>query len=95
MAIQLVIEYETGDGCTYAYTTAVPVVYDSAEAFIVDFEQACRTNKDTTGEIKIAGHTFYTYSFFDTYSEPLKKQAIPTFYPPRIMTIQEWFDYHN
>ena len=80
---RLVLEYAESDGYTYSYTRTVPIMYESAEALIVDFEekcQGCRTN----GEHKftIGGIEFNTSNFFEDGE----------YYEPVIRTVDEWFE---
>jgi len=90
--MRLVIEYVSGDGCTYHCTDTVPVEYESAEAFAVDFEDAVRLAAqrkiilDRPAQPKIyefvfASCTFQTDAFFRD----------GTYYPPEILTVDEWF----
>lgn len=44
--MRLVIQFQVGDRYTYSATETVPVIYESAEAFAVDFETFCLDNKD-------------------------------------------------
>jgi len=37
--MRLVVQYSVGDGCSWYAEITVPVVYESAEAFLVDFEE--------------------------------------------------------
>jgi hypothetical protein len=82
--IRLVLEYAESDGYTYCYTRTVPIMYESAEALIVDFEEKCIGSR-TNGELKftIGGIEFNTSNFFDDdgeYDEPV------------IRTVDEWFE---
>jgi len=80
--MRLVIEYVSGDGCTYHCTDTVPVEYESAEAFAVDFERAVRqAAQPKIYEFVFANRTFQTDAFF----------LGGTYYPPEILTVDEWF----
>lgn len=43
--IKLVISFEDGDGCTYSCTKHVPILYESGEAFLVEFEEVCKAKE--------------------------------------------------
>lgn len=77
---RLVIEYGIGDGFTYHFRQHKPVQYSSAEAFAVEFEEACRAQSDASTLI-FAGVSFPVDSFFDD----------GTYFGPEIMTVDEWF----
>jgi hypothetical protein len=80
--VRLVVEYNDSDGCTYSCTMTKAVVYESAEAFAVDFEAWCNKHK---GEFhpgqKFAGVIFSPSSFFEE----------GVYYGPNVMTVDEWF----
>jgi hypothetical protein len=80
--MRLVIEYTSGDGCTYHCTETFPLEYESAEAFAVDFEVAARlAAQRKIYEFVFANRTFQTDAFF----------LDGTYYPPEILTVDEWF----
>jgi hypothetical protein len=78
--VRLVIDYGVTDGCTYFCRNTVPVLYTSAEDFVVDFEAWCKEHRHAT-EAQFAGTTFAPYNFFEdgVYSAP------------EVMTVDEWF----
>jgi hypothetical protein len=80
---RLIIEYNVSDGCTYNCTNTVPVLYESGEAFLVDFEAWCKQHKDGNGSNadKFAGQEFSPYNFFEH----------EVFYAPNVYTVEEWF----
>lgn len=81
--MRLVLEYNDGDGYTYGYTVALPIEYESAEALLVDFDEAMNNahkNNDAR-DINIGGHNFYCGTFFENGK----------YWPPTIYTIDEWF----
>ena len=85
--MRLVIQYHDGDGCTYSCDITVPVVYESAEAFAVDFEKFCKDIKSSGKGNSLWGNSFAgqnwdVFSFFED----------DVYYPPQIYTIDEWFD---
>lgn len=82
--MRLVVEYGAGDGYTYWCTDTVPVVYESPEAFAVEFEQVMKAEyakvncwQDTT----FAGHCWNPSDFFQDGK----------YVAPEIMTVDEWF----
>lgn len=91
--MKLVVEYQVSDGCTYSFTETVPVEYESAESFIVEFEQLCKVEKE--GRLQsgflFAGKWFDATNFFE-YNWTTKERV---FYPPKVFTVDEWFDYHG
>lgn len=79
--IKLVMSYVDGDGCTYSCDVDLPFMYESAEAALVDFEQAFLNAKD--GRFNFVGHEFYVSSFREHNSSYVQ---LPNFY-----TLDEWF----
>lgn len=87
--MRLVIEYYVGDGYTWSATNTVPVEYESAEAFVVEFEEACKEArvqaKQTRRhwlEFTFAGLEWDADCFFTSDGE---------YCPPAILTVDEWF----
>jgi len=87
--MRLVIEYTVGDGCTYHAVNTVPVEYESAEAFFVEFEEACKEvrvqAKQTRRhwlEFTFAGLEWDADCFFTSDGD---------YCPPEILTVDEWF----
>ena len=85
---RLIIEWVDSDGCTYSCTNTLPVLYESAEAFVVEFEAWCKltasansVRRDTT----FAGQDFEAYHFFENGA----------YVPPRVFTVDEWFQEQN
>jgi hypothetical protein len=82
--MRLVVEFVVGDGCTYSSTVTRPVEYSSAEAFLVEFEEACR--------IADSDPTTWYFQFAQYDWEPVVFFEGGEFCPPDVMTIDEWFD---
>jgi hypothetical protein len=78
--IRLVIKYSDSDGCTYDCTVVEPVLYASAEAFAVDFEEYCLKNRHEA-EGEFAGIEFCPWKFFED----------DKYYGPDVLTVDEWF----
>lgn len=91
--MRLVIEFTAGDGYTYSCTETVPVEYESAEAFAVDFEKAVQDSYDSPannfGEFMFAGHKWRNDNHGYHQSDS------PYFWmydAPNIFTVDEWFE---
>jgi hypothetical protein len=87
--MRLVVQYSVGDGCSWYAENTVPVVYESAEAFLVDFEEIVKPYMDKNSsryyakrEFVLGGQQFDCSDFFFEG----KYQA------PDVMTVDEWFD---
>jgi hypothetical protein len=78
MIMRLILEYSDSDGCTYSCTVTLPVVYESGEALLVDFEKLCEGNK---GDFMFAGMEFQSHTFFEE----------GVYYAPTVYTVDEWF----
>jgi hypothetical protein len=91
--MQLVIEYDAGDGCTWWARCTIPVIYESAEAFAVDFETFCLQYRDVYvyPDPEFAGHTWDMDHFFP-YND---KRERCEYTAPEIYTVDEWFAHHN
>jgi hypothetical protein len=88
--MRLIIKYTVGNGCSWHCDITVPVVYASAEAFLVDFEDVVferhAITADPTGgwgesEFSLGGQAFDWTDFF------IDEQ----YHAPEVMTIDEWF----
>jgi hypothetical protein len=85
--MRLVIKYSVGDGYTWWAVEVVPVVYESAEAFLVDFEaivmdlNAKNSNSWPLADFELGGQKFDYTDFFQE----------GVYCAPEIMTIDEWF----
>lgn len=91
--MQLVIEHDAGDRYTWWARCTIAVIYESAEAFAVDFEAFCLQNRDVRGhpDPAFAGHTWDMGDFFP-YNEDYE---IGEYTAPEIYTVDEWFAHHN
>lgn len=84
--MQLVMVYTAGDGCTWSCENTLPIEYESAEALAVHFEEAIKkAYTEQKGELRFAGHDFYPGYLFEN----------GVYYPPEIMTVDEWFKNHD
>ncbi len=90
--MRLIVEYGVGDGYTYSCTDTVPVVYESAEQFLVDFEHQLKLadeRRDICGgyNFELGGQKWDATDFWE-WSE---YQLTSIFIPPSIFTIDEYF----
>lgn len=95
--MQLVILYVSGDEtCTCEHV--IPVEYESAEAAAVDFETCCIEMEIKNAEIhkanQTSSYTPYEYEFEFAGKKWYYNDFFEgnTYYPPTILTINEWFD---
>lgn len=85
--MKLVVQVYYTDDCTYSFTETVPVIYDSPEAFLVDFEvlanKALAEIKFPHRQVfKLGGQVWEAADFFKG-SE---------FQAPTILTLEEWYE---
>ena len=81
--MRLVIRVNITDRYTYFVDTFVPVVYESAEAFLVDFESFCKKNQNS---FSLKGHEFAGQMWdVSNFFEDGK------YFDPTVMTVDEWF----
>jgi hypothetical protein len=74
--------YAEGDRCTYWCETVHPIVCESPERLYVDFEEAAQlAYRNGKARFNVGDLKFDTETFFDDR----------VFYPPEIMTVDEWF----
>ncbi len=79
---QLVVCYNSSDGCTYSCDVVVPVEYESAEAFIVEFEAAMQQAfKKNDYLLSFANHKWDVSCFFEDGK----------YFDPTVYTLNEWF----
>ena len=79
-----------GDGFTYYCDSAVPILYESAEDAIVDFERLCvEAFHNRQGQFLFAGTEFHTKSFM--LADEGDSWEKSKFYGPNFLTIDEWF----
>lgn len=88
--MRLVITYTFGDGYTFSATETVPVEYESAEAFAVDFEALCRQYQSDYREFEFAGHSWSASPFFECRDTNTK-----VYIAPDILTVDEWFEIYG
>jgi len=87
--MRLVIVYQMGDGYTYSCRNTVPVEYESAEAFAVEFEKAAKDSYKTGanyGNFMFAGHKWSSqnHAYYDNGKDVYDE--------PTVLTVDEWFD---
>lgn len=81
--MRLVIRVNMTDGYTFFVDTYVPVVYESGEAFLVDFEDFCQKNQNkfSLEGFEFAGQMWDVSNFFENGK----------YFAPTVMTVDEWF----
>jgi hypothetical protein len=87
--IRLIVEFTTGDGCTFSCENTRPVVYESAEGFSVAFEEWCKANRNTYSGLyglEFAGHSWDPTDFF--YQDSAGNDV---YSGPEIYTVDEYF----
>ena len=84
--MRLIILYQTGDECTWSRENVVPIEYESAEAFLVEFQERC-----TEIYLEPTGMDFL---FANRYWDPCDFFSYPSkeFITPEILTVDEWFN---
>lgn len=89
--MRLILKYTAGDGCTYSADITTPVVYDSGEALLVDFERECWTAyKAREHSFTFAGEGYAVSNFiFDQSS--FDRREKPEYCGPDVFTVEEWF----
>lgn len=98
--MRLVVEYTVGDMCTYHCTDSVPVEYESAEAFLVDFERAVLDRKDFAWDqdlvFTLGGQEFNAGDFYAVDSNHHRiinsRTGNPNLWLPEVYTVDEWFE---
>jgi len=86
---KLVIQWKHGDDCTYSCTLTQPVLYESAEAFLVEFEDAvvqamhAGVAEFTFANIIWNTHEFTAFSFIYDCTSPVL---------PAVAELDEWFE---
>jgi hypothetical protein len=78
--MRLIVEYQDSNGYTFSNTVSKPVIYKSAEDFIVDFEAKCKSSN--VYEFTIGGARFMVSNFI----------ILDEFYPPDVYTLDEWYE---
>lgn len=98
---KLVVLYASGDRRTWHYDHVIPFVYESAEATLIDLENAIIAHiKGGEFVSPIPGITRDDFSFRLTKSElqffsreviKINKDCYASYNLPEILTLEEWF----
>ena len=85
--MRLIANINYTDDCTYNYTETLPIVYESAEAFIVEFERlVLKTVKEVkfpnSTHFKLGGQEWEAMYFYQG------KDKVEF---PEIYTLEEWY----
>lgn len=83
--MRLVIKYDVGDDYTWWSTVTVPLEYESAEAFAVDFEAIVREQRRNAAVFYFAGAEWDPCYFLEVVDGDWVYTA------PDILTVDEWF----
>ena len=88
--MRLVIQFYVTDGYTYGFDCVVPVVYESAEAFAVEFEVLCHKHhaQEETNDFEFAGQSWDADNHFGHWNEKTNSRPYEA---PDIFTVDEWF----
>ena len=81
--MRLVMLYTFGDGCTYSCDRVFPMVAESPEAALCEFEELYNQYK---GDWKAGPFTFANEEFYSNDFECDGK-----YYAPDFLTLDEWF----
>lgn len=84
--MRLVVSVNHTDDCTYNFTETYPVIYESPEAFIVDFEKLARK---TIKEIKWPN--FQVFELGGREWDATDFISGKKFKAPDILTLDEWY----
>jgi hypothetical protein len=80
--MRLVIQYNNTDGHTFHLTETVPIEYESAEKFLIDFEEQHKSCYSAKGFL-----VKYTFHLAGWEFEPsLFEDELPT-----VLTVDEWY----
>jgi len=81
--MRLIIQYTISDGCTYWSSVTECCVYSSVEECIVDFKKFCESYVNTIiDNIPLfGGQQFNPCDFYEEGK----------YYPPMVMTVDEWY----
>lgn len=82
--MQLIIKYTVGDGCTYSCDVTLPVVCDSAEEFLVGFEEALKHARKAGTSFTYCNHEWSPSDFYWAYDSN-------NYELPNVMSVDEWF----
>lgn len=91
--MKLVMEYEVSDDFTYHFTATVPFEYVSIDAFLYDLMTATlEAFNSKKYNFNFIGREF-NYSTFSYFENPEKERGLE-FSPPRVYTLEDWFQEH-
>jgi hypothetical protein len=81
--MRLIVTYSVGDGYTYSATVTEPVIHESPESFIVEFEEKCtKAHNGDDSEFEVGGQTFNAYDFYEE----------GRYFGPSILTVDQYFE---
>jgi hypothetical protein len=89
--MRLVMTYNAGDRYTYSCDVATPIVYESGEAAIVEFERMCLTAfAERQQSFMFAGNEMDVGTFM--FADEGKSWKEAKYYGPDFLTVDEWFN---
>jgi hypothetical protein len=92
--IPLIVIYQIGDGYTFTATDVVPVMAESKQAFLSDFELAMAAYApDGVEHFSICGQLFEYRHFIEWTTEkttPRRTRDTYEAYAPEVFTVDEW-----
>ena len=89
---KIVMEYPTGDSCTWWATNTHPIRYESPESALVDFEAAWKkAQEEGKTSFMIFGREFSVFEFEECLT-PFDKGHSRKFIAPNFFTVDEWFE---
>jgi hypothetical protein len=91
--MRLIVKWSYGDGCTYSCNETEPVEFESAEAFIVGFEDALKAAfKDHQIDFKFAGREWDLDQFYYRVEDRHGRYLGNDLTLPKVLTVDEWFN---
>lgn len=90
--MRLVIKWSYGDGYTYSCDETEPVEFESAEAFLVGFEDVLTVaHARNVGSFSFCGREWNTEHFQIRNHDHKGRYTETTLNLPTVLTVDEWF----
>lgn len=94
--MRLVIKWSHGDGYTYSCDETEPVEFESAEAFIVGFEEALKAaHEGRKNEFQFAGRDWSEDHFYYRTEDRKGNYTGKAMSLPEVLTVDEWFERYS
>lgn len=81
--MRLVMKYYTDIEFSYYSVVALPIIHESPESALVEFEELYNAARAGDGQFMFAGASFYTYEFCGYDPN--------TYIAPEFLTLDEWY----